>query len=235
MMTRPAPMRLTAHAGLSVLACGLDDDTTIALADAEALLSPDEAARAARFRFPRDRDRFVRGRGFLRRELAGTLGACARALRLEAAPGGKPRLGAPGAPGFNLSHAEVLAVLALRACGGPIGIDLERCTRAPDAEGLFDTCLAPHEAAHLRALPAALRPRAFLACWTAKEAVMKLGGEGLARDPREILLQLHAGMPRAALAPAARLIALPVAGHVCHIALPPDASCAAATLPEQTA
>jgi len=75
----------------------------------------------------------------------------------------------------------------------------------------------------LRALPQPRLAGAFLACWTVKEAVMKLTGEGMALDPRAISLHLEHGTPRAALTPPTRLIAVPVAGHVCHIALPDHA------------
>jgi 4'-phosphopantetheinyl transferase len=216
--TRPpcAPVK-----GVALHLCRLDDDATIPLDEAAALLSPTEAARAARFHFPRDRVRFIRGRGFLRRVLAAATGYDAAALPLVTGTHGKPALALTGAPGFNLSHAGALAVLALRA-GGPVGIDLEAATPARDHSPLYDTCLAPEEAAHLRALPAALQPRAFLACWTAKEAVMKLLGTGLSLPPSEVLLDLKDGIPQGARMPAARLVAVPVPDHLCHIALPPE-------------
>jgi 4'-phosphopantetheinyl transferase len=223
-MTQPLRHDTLAASGVALHFCLLDDDATIPLTKAAALLSPLEAARAARLRFDRDRARFIRGRGFLRRVLGDVTGLAPAALPLTTGAHGKPGLDLPAAPGFNLSHSGGLAVLALRAAG-PVGIDLEACAPARDHTGLYDTTLAAAEAAQLRALPLALKARAFLACWTAKEAVMKLTGAGLALDPRDIRLRLETGVPRAVLSPAARLFAVPLPDHVCHIALPPAGPC----------
>lgn len=212
----PAPPACT---GVALHFCSLDDDATITLADAAATLSGAEAERAARLHFPRDRARFMRGRGFMRRVLGAALGLAPGAVPLATGERGKPCLARHPTPGFNLSHAGGLAVLALRP-EGQVGIDLEPLAPARDLSGLHDTCLTLAEAAQLRDLPAQRQDRAFLACWTAKEAVMKLTGDGLALDPRDIALVLEDGRPRAALAPPARLVAVSVPGHACHIALP---------------
>ena len=80
------------------------------------LLSADEAARAARFRFARDRRRFIAGRGALRRILAHYLAAAPEALCFAYGAAGKPALARPqaGRPiQFNLSHCEHLGLFAL--------------------------------------------------------------------------------------------------------------------------
>src|SRR5438128_11526381 len=54
------------------------------------LLSPDEAARADRFHFARDRQRFVGARGLLRELLGGCVDVATSARRLACGPRGSP-------------------------------------------------------------------------------------------------------------------------------------------------
>ena len=212
-MSRPA-----LPPGLSLRFCHLDDDRDIALHSAAAALSQTEADRGAAFRFSRDRERFIRARGFLRRELAAVLGVSPVGLSLGTGPHGKPIL-ANQPLGFNLSHSAGLAVLALNVTG-PVGIDLESLVLARGASALSDTCLAPAEKLAREGLPSEEIETRFLAFWTAKEAAVKLTGTGWSVDPRSVVLRLTAGLPDAVLTPPARLIPVPVPGHLCHIALP---------------
>lgn len=193
----PAPLNSqpanSQPAGVAVMSCHLGDDRDIALAGAWALLSAQETLRARRFHFDRDRQRYVRARAFLRREVGQATGQSAAGLILAEGPQGKPFL--PGSDlCFNLSHSSDLAVLAL-SWSGPLGIDLEFIDRKADIDGLAQTCLTVEEAAVLAALPAAARPQRFFAFWTAKEARMKLTGEGMTLPPRQIALTLVAGLP----------------------------------------
>jgi len=193
--------------GCRLATCDLDGEGDgeggdgIALAEARALLSAAEAARADRFRFARDRDRYVRGRGFLRRQLAAATGRPAAGLALIEGPQGKPAL-ACGAVEFNLSHSGALAVLAI-STAGPVGIDVEHIDRMVDVAGLAETCFTAAERAVLDRLDAAARPRQFFLFWTAKEARMKLTGEGMALAPRAIELDLLHDRPLGCRTPAA--------------------------------
>jgi 4'-phosphopantetheinyl transferase len=207
-------------AGLSLRFCALDDDRDIALDHATSLLSQDEADRAAAFRFSRDQARFVRARGFLRRELATVLGSSPVGVALGTGPQGKPCI-TDHPLGFNLSHSAGLAVLALNFAG-PVGIDLESLAMARGASALSDTCLTPAEALALDPLPAEERETRFLAFWTAKEAAVKLTGTGWTVDPASVALRLTDGLPDAVMTPPARLIPVLVPGYLCHVALPAD-------------
>lgn len=208
-----------------VLTCDLDAPDAAGSA-AEALLAPDEIARADRFVFARDRARFVAGRAFLRRSLGEALAIAPARVMLRSMGRGKPVL-AQGAPHFNLSHCGALAVLAL-SDRGPVGVDVEcagaRGRLAEDLALLAPRVLGPEEGAALDAAPPGDRLALFLAFWTAKEARMKLTGEGLGLDPRRIALALDpGGRPlgyRAPAAPAARLwpVALPDPAAICHLA-----------------
>ena len=179
--------------GITLAQCRLDADYDIALAEATALLSPSETARAARFHFDRDRNRYVRGRGFLRHTLGQALGQPAAGLDLTEGPQGKPVLAGHDLA-FNLSHSRGLAVLALSA-RGPIGLDVEFIDRKLDIAGLAQSCFDADEVAVLDRLPAAARQTRFFAFWTAKEARMKLTGEGMSLPPKAISLILQDGWP----------------------------------------
>jgi len=164
--------------GLHIWAFGLD----LGPGRLEALrswLSSDERRRAARFRFSRDRDRFVAARGQLREILARYLGTAPDAVTFAYGPQGKPRLAAHEALGFNLSHSEGQALLAVTR-DREVGIDLERIRPDVDCERIAVDFFSTAEAAALMAMPVAARPGAFFACWTRKEAFIKAMGGGLA-------------------------------------------------------
>lgn len=221
-----------------ILTCDLDAADP---AEGLPMLTPDEIARADRFVFARDRARFIAGRAFLRRSLGQALGLAPRRVALTSLGRGKPVLvagsaagsgAAPGGLQFNLSHADGLAVLAL-SDRGPVGVDVERAAArsrlAEDLDLLAPRVLCPDEIAALAAAPASGRLALFLAFWTAKEARMKLTGEGLALDPRRIALALGPdGWPRGyrtpaapPYAPQAQLwpVALPAdPAAICHLA-----------------
>jgi 4'-phosphopantetheinyl transferase len=127
-----------------------------------------------RFRFDRDRDRFIAARAMLRRVLAGLVGADPAELRFLYGRAGKPALST--GPQFSLSHSDDLGALAV-AYDLEIGIDVERLR--PIEPELADRFFAEDESAALRALAEPARTRAFFACWTRKEAYVKSLGDGL--------------------------------------------------------
>jgi len=146
-----------------------------------ATLSPDERARADRFRFEWDRGRSIAARGALRAILARYLDADPRALIFQYNPHGKPALaGVYGdALRFNLSHAGGLALYAV-ARGREVGIDVERIADDVEIDALAARFFAPEETRGLAALPPEARRGAFFRCWTRKEAYVKARGLGLA-------------------------------------------------------
>ncbi|WP_404955533.1 4'-phosphopantetheinyl transferase family protein [Streptomyces sp. 147326] len=74
----------------------------------------------------------------------------------------------------------------------PVGVDVEgdrdRCS--PE---LVDKVLSPRERETVLATPDPVRTRAFLRCWTRKEAVLKAVGVGITTTLSE--LETHAGVP----------------------------------------
>jgi 4'-phosphopantetheinyl transferase len=147
----------------------------------EGYLSIDERERAARFVFPRDRNRFIAGRAFLRLLLAQYTATDAASLRFRYGPHGKPALADDRSEVvFNLAHTGSLAVCAL-ARGHDLGVDVERVRPIPDADGIARSFFSPRETAELASLPEPARFRAFFDAWTRKEAFLKALGDGLAR------------------------------------------------------
>jgi 4'-phosphopantetheinyl transferase len=206
--------------------CRLDDDRDISSSHAWTELNDEERARAESFVFGCDRQRFIRGRGFLRRRLGAYLGIGARDVPLAAAIGGKPYVRGREVS-FNLSHSGDLAVIAVTS-GCSLGIDLELADRSGPFEeqldGLSEMCLNPPEQRCLADAPPTARARRFLSYWTAKEARMKVTGEGLMLEPRAISLRLKDGRPVGYLRPrepdvALRWLTLPDADAVCCLAI----------------
>jgi 4'-phosphopantetheinyl transferase len=166
------------------------------LAELERALAPDERARAARFRAPRHRDRFIAGRGLLRTLLGRYRQAPPEALAFAYGPHGKPSLSGPGgahALEFNLAHSEGRGLLAVAR--HPVGIDVEVLRDRVDVEAVAASFFSPEELAAFRALPQRDRRRAFFTVWTRKEAFMKATGRGLSEAPAGFAVLAVAGSP----------------------------------------
>jgi 4'-phosphopantetheinyl transferase len=175
----PPPRRLSlAPDQVHVWRASLDDLGSRA-ARLAAVLSEDEARRAARFLVEQARLRFVVGRAVLRDILSRYLHVTPTALRFEYGAEGKPALAEPYCSlHFNVSHSGPLALYAVTR-GRLVGVDLEETRPIPDAEQVAERFFSPAERAALRAMPEGQRRHAFYACWTRKEALVKALGGGL--------------------------------------------------------
>jgi 4'-phosphopantetheinyl transferase len=148
-----------------------------------ATLTDDERNRSARFRFERDRKRYIVARGVLRELLGRYLKIEPGQIRFAYNAFGKPRL-SPACGNrieFNLSHSNDLALIAV-AAHTSVGIDVEYIWTQHDYADVARQFFSAAEVDHLNRLPSHLRPQAFFSCWTRREAYVKAGGEGLAGD-----------------------------------------------------
>jgi 4'-phosphopantetheinyl transferase len=94
---------------------------------------------------------------------------------------GRPALAAPAAAlGFNWSHSGKRAVVALSRHLPRLGVDVEYPRVRRDGLALARRFFAASEYHQLEQLDAAARHEAFVQLWTAKEAVLKAHGRGLA-------------------------------------------------------
>lgn len=157
---------------------GLSGD---ALARAAARLSPDERARADRFRFHRDRRDFVAAHALLRETLSLNGGEAPERWDLVATDSGKPVLaGSQASSGltFNLSHTHGL-VACVVGSEIDVGIDVEHLTPRVDPLDLARRYFSPAEVAYLMSGPDADRSERFVEVWTLKESYIKAVGMGL--------------------------------------------------------
>lgn len=156
------------------------DTCPVDLAAIDALLDAAERDRAARFVRDDDRRRYRVAHALLRGVLGRCLGRAPAAVDMSIGAHGKPALRDGGAADlrFNLTHSHEIAACAV-AAGREVGIDVEWTGRAIDVDRIAARFFAPEEQAALAALAPDLRPRAFHACWTRKEAYLKARGVGL--------------------------------------------------------
>lgn len=144
-------------------------------------LAPDELSRANRFRFEKDRRRYIAARGALRRILSRYLDVDPAQLGFSYTDYGKPALIPPSqlqTLNFNLSHSHQLALIAITD-QRQVGIDIEHVRPVPDLGHLAQRFFSAQENAALEALPEEEKLRGFFNCWTRKEAYIKARGQGL--------------------------------------------------------
>ncbi len=122
--------------------------------DWNSILSSDEQARAARFRFDADRTRWIRARTALRVILSGCTGSPPHEICFELGRHGKPALAGGGPLEFNLSHSGDWAMVAV-AQGVPVGIDIERIREDLDMRALLRRLGDPAGAVEAQDPPAA--------------------------------------------------------------------------------
>jgi 4'-phosphopantetheinyl transferase len=95
-------------------------------------------------------------------------------------PSGRLRLGGiPADIDFNVSHSSSLAAVAV-ARSRRIGVDVEAHRTDRDLRSLVPEVMGVREREMLHGLDGAEFVRAFYACWTRKEAIVKGIGVGIA-------------------------------------------------------
>jgi 4'-phosphopantetheinyl transferase len=133
-----------------------------------------ERQRAARFVRQGDGRRYLASHAALRR-LLGTRDAWV------AGPHGKPALASPP-PHFNMSRRDGVALIGISATH-EIGVDVEPLRAMADANELAQLHFTPRERDGVARERGTARDRAFLRCWTRKEACLKATGCGLSLAP----------------------------------------------------
>jgi len=141
------------------------------------MLSEDEDRRAEGFVDPTAKSAFVRGRSGLRDACASYLSIDPSDVRIAIAASGKPFFADSEELHFNLSHSgdHVLAAFSSEE----IGIDIENPARCPDFRAIAKRFFLPAESKLIEAAGDSGR-ELFFRIWTAKEAIVKLSGHGLA-------------------------------------------------------
>ncbi|GGK48880.1 hypothetical protein GCM10011322_39890 [Salinarimonas ramus] len=180
---RPAAARPPGDNALELWTVSLASPLSIEMWRAS-MLDEAERDRSSRFRFERDRRRFVLRRAALRAILAERLGCTPGAVKLAEEPRfGRPYVDMADAPGFSTSHSGDLALIAVGpgADRGRFAVDLEETRPIDDFRSVARRFFAAEEIAAIaqHADEAAARAH-FYRIWTAKEAFVKALGRGLA-------------------------------------------------------
>ncbi|MFM7424669.1 MAG: 4'-phosphopantetheinyl transferase family protein [Elainella sp.] len=161
------------------------------------MLSADEQARAKRFYFAKDHDRFTLARGMLRLILGRYLNLAPAAVQFQYGAVGKPALADAGTGAaslcFNVSHSHQMALFALAQ--RQVGVDLEQVRADCDGEAIAARYFSAQEQTALSQLDPDLRPRGFFNGWTRKEALLKAIGTGLTFPLDQLEVSLTPGEP----------------------------------------
>lgn len=187
------PQRLRLHRGeVHVWLVLLDGSNT----SGTNLLSVAERQRAERLAQPRARGQYIASQRMLRMILARYLDVSPSAIQFLRSPAGKPYLDPRHGSTlrFNLSHSGSWALFAF-AVGQEVGVDLET-HRPVDPLALAQRFFCAAEARRLRTLPIAQRPRSFFELWTAKEALAKAMGTGIAGTLNRFDVDVSGAQPR---------------------------------------
>lgn len=166
-------------------------------------LSPDEIERAGRFRFDRDRRRYIVARATLRQVLGRYIGRRPGEVAFVYGEYGKPDLDPGMRSGlcFNLSHSGERGLLGVTpARVGEVGVDIEYLDRHLwDVNQTAESVFTDQEIAELNRYADGERVEPFLAGWTRKEAYLKGIGKGLALPLKDFSVTLMPTETRPAL------------------------------------
>jgi 4'-phosphopantetheinyl transferase len=161
------------------------------------ILSEDQIQRGRRFRFLRDKKRFIAAQGLIREILSRYLALAPERIRFVYNKYGKPDLEERSKSEgwhFNLSHSEDVALLGISG-GFRVGVDIERIKPDRATEDIARRFFSPNELDTLITHPEDQRIAAFYRCWTRKEAYIKAHGEGLSIPLDQFEVSISLGEP----------------------------------------
>jgi 4'-phosphopantetheinyl transferase len=182
-------------------------------------LSIAERSKAHRFVNKKDRVSHVITYGLLRLILSHHCHLAPEEIQIHRSSLGKPYV-AGNMPHFNLSHTKNLLVIAV--AGDEVGVDVEYVNPAFLFQHVAEFVLCKAEQQTLACIPPHQQQAKFFEYWTAKEALLKLLGTGLRRDPTTLhMAHNEAGGIRSARFPTIRLVPLQIidgdfVGHVAY-------------------
>ena len=154
------------------------------------LMSGEKKERTDAFRFAEDKRRTVFSEMLVRLALAHRTGCAPEEITFSVHPGGKPYAEGISVE-FNASHCGDWVACVVG--DGPVGIDLERVCPVPDrvvryvcTQQEYAFVTGTDGSCSLEMLTDRQALERFFQLWTAKEAVSKCIGTGLAQDIRQI-------------------------------------------------
>lgn len=169
------------------------------LAEFFALLSANEQARALRFHFPKDYQRFVAARGILRKLLGRYVNCKPQAIEFTYGSHGKPMLANDPTIQFNVSHSQNVALYAF-SNQYEVGIDIEAKDKLRKVEAIAQRFFSTQESAVIKNLSGDSKAEAFFNGWTRKEAFLKALGKGLSYPLKQVEVTMDPKEPAKFLA-----------------------------------
>jgi 4'-phosphopantetheinyl transferase len=156
------------------------------------ILSSDELIRAGKFYFERDKNWFILSRGLLRIFVNIYSSIPAKEIKFIFNEFGKPSISVANnitQLHFNLSHSKNFMSIGF-VNNAIIGIDVELMKPLKDHLKIAKRFFSIFEVEQLHSFSADKILDGFYSCWTAKEAVIKLSGEGLSFPLKEFDVEL---------------------------------------------
>jgi len=156
------------------------------------ILSDDELVRANKFHFDIDKDRYICSRGLLRILLGIYTDIPSNQINFTFNEYGKPYLLSDQNNNdlhFNLSHSKNFMSVGF-VKNALIGMDVELMKPFKDHLEIAKRFFSANEFEQLISFPAEKLLNGFYSCWTAKESVIKLSGEGLSYPLKDFDVQL---------------------------------------------
>ncbi len=158
------------------------------------VLIEDERQQHAKFRFEKDRRRYLVTRSLVRYVLSRYAPVQPADWRFASSDFGRPFIVDPHSAvqdlTFNISHSDQVVMLGMTR-GRQLGIDVEDLRRNVPLD-IAESCFSAIEIEQLRSLPPAVQQQRFLDFWTLKESYIKARGKGLSLPLEKFGFELSA-------------------------------------------
>jgi 4'-phosphopantetheinyl transferase len=164
--------------GLTV--ASFTDDGTLAISELIENLSAQEKDQSARLIDPVEHRHFIARRSFQRLFVGEVLSTTVAPGKLDIIHQIDTRPYCSNEPDLNLSFSSSgTTAIACASTSHAVGIDIERLRNVENVIALAKRYFVPEEAENLQNLPTSQQSQAFLHYWTAKEAGLKVIGQGI--------------------------------------------------------
>jgi len=156
------------------------------------ILSKDELARAAKFKFDIDRDKYICGIGLLRLLINMYTNILPKLISFEYNKFGKPEVSKEQNNTnlrFNMSHSQDMLCIGFIK-DEPIGVDIEVIKPIKDFQDVANNFFSDSEIQQLKTFTEEKSLEGFYTCWTGKESFIKFSGEGLSYPLKDFDVQI---------------------------------------------
>lgn len=139
-------------------------------------LTESETTFSERYALADSREAYLKGRSGLRAFASLYASIAPSDVKIEISKSGKPFFGNIANLHFNISHSGSEVAIAFST--HPVGFDMELLDRKRDCLAIADRFFTKQEAMELKGAGESVN-ELFVKTWTAKEAMLKLSGDGL--------------------------------------------------------